>query len=561
VEIEIIVAIIAAGAVIAAALIALIPKFRGKNGNGEGSNTAVASGQGSASGAGVTAGDDSRQIVSSGPVTIHERDPVVGQAIAGLLKENEAKNRQLEAKDEQLAAKDRQIEKLQKLVPSGDQEAAITEAIEALPEQSDIAGGEERIERALRLAAKGDARQAEAIFQDVLDREAAAGAEHNKTAAAAARHMGNLAYLRDTAAAIAAFRRATELDPDDLESWYWLADLALLGGDRGLARVAYEALGNHSRIAQNQRYMMVSRVGVGDILRLGGDSVGALTAFREALAIAERRASAESNNAQRQRDLSVSHNRIGDVLRDQGDVGGALESYRADMAIAGRLAATDPDNAEWQRDLSVSHNKIGDVLLAQGDPGGAKESYGAGIAISERLAAADPDNAEWQRDLSVSHSNIGEVLGALGDLGEALERYGAGMAIAGRLAAADPGNAQWQRDLSVSHDKIGEVLFAQGDLGAALESYGAGMAIREGLAAADPDNAEWQTDVVASCGKMGRLLLEDEATWAEAAGLFERGLAILRPLHEAGKLVDYQMSWIEAMENDLAKARGETPDP
>ena len=113
--------------------------------------------------------------------------------------------------------------------------------------------------------------------------------------------------------------------------------------------------------------------------------------------------------------LSISHDRTGDVLLVQGDFAGALAAYQDDLAIAERLAAQDPGNAQWQGDLSISYERIGDVLLAQGDGDGALRAYRADLAIAERLAEQDPGNAEWQRDLVVSHYKLGVTLLAAGD--------------------------------------------------------------------------------------------------------------------------------------------------
>ena len=104
----------------------------------------------------------------------------------------------------------------------------------------------------------------------------------------------------------------------------------------------------------------------------------------------------------------------------QGDLAGALTSYRDGLAIADRLAKADPGNAGWQRDLSVSYEKIGDVQVAQGDLAGALKSYRDSLAIADRLAKSDPGNAGWQRDLSVSYDKIGDVQVAQGDLAGAL---------------------------------------------------------------------------------------------------------------------------------------------
>jgi hypothetical protein len=49
------------------------------------------------------------------------------------------------------------------------------------------------------------------------------------------------------------------------------------------------------------------------------------------------------------------------VLRSQGDLSGALSAYRQSLAIAEQLAGSDPSNAGWQRDLWVSYVKMARV--------------------------------------------------------------------------------------------------------------------------------------------------------------------------------------------------------
>lgn len=71
----------------------------------------------------------------------------------------------------------------------------------------------------------------------------------------------------------------------------------------------------------------------------------------------------------------MSYEKVGDVQVAQGDLAGALTSYRDSLAIRDRLADADPGNAGWQRDLSVSLNKVGDVQVAQRDLAGALTSY------------------------------------------------------------------------------------------------------------------------------------------------------------------------------------------
>jgi tetratricopeptide (TPR) repeat protein len=121
----------------------------------------------------------------------------------------------------------------------------------------------------------------------------------------------------------------------------------------------------------------------------------------------ERLAKSDPGNSGWQRDLSVSDDKVGDVQVAQGDLAGALTSYRNSLAIRDRLAKSDPGNAGWQRDLSVSYERVGDVQVAQGDLAGALKSYRDSLAIRQRLASLGVRNTQWRNDLGLVIGRIG----------------------------------------------------------------------------------------------------------------------------------------------------------
>ena len=213
-------------------------------------------------------------------------------------------------------------------------------------------------------------------------------------AAELAREQGALAAGRDVRAALAAYLRAAEYEPDDIWTLFTVGDLRL-------------AL---------------------------GDSSAAIRSYQAGMAIAQKLAASDPSNSEWQRDLSVSHNRIGDTQRAQGDLAGALKSYQADMAIAQKLAASDASNRQWQRDLSVSHNKIGNTQSAQNDLAGALTSYQAGMAIRQKLAASDPSNSQWQTDVAQSAWKIGTLKGSQQSIGERRAVLAQGLKILDSLA-------------------------------------------------------------------------------------------------------------------------------
>ena len=110
---------------------------------------------------------------------------------------------QLDVKDRQIADKDEQIK-------------ALTEAITALAKTDAPA---ESINEALQELEQGDTAKAQAIFAEVLRSKEAEGKQANKEAAAAARHLGALAYMNNPKEALIAYQKAVQLDPDDAAGW------------------------------------------------------------------------------------------------------------------------------------------------------------------------------------------------------------------------------------------------------------------------------------------------------------------------------------------------------
>jgi tetratricopeptide (TPR) repeat protein len=470
----------------------------------------------------------------------------------------------------------------------------------------------EAVQQALERVRVGDSVPLEALLREHADRlmELAGGgntleptiatsADLRRLSAEAFRELGALASLRSVDDALAAYRRAAALDPDDTWTWIFISRLERAAGrlvpaaaaaeaaleraeavllqrdqmaalntlgevrvSQGVLAAASEAFWSGKGIAEKfaaadpgnagwQRDLSVSWIKIGVVRVAQGDLAGALAAHTASHAIAEKLAAADPGNANWQRDLSVSWDRIGDVRRAQDDLVGALGAYGAAKAIRDRLAAADPGNAGWQRDLSASWHRIGDVRRAQGDLGSALDAYGAAKAIADKLAAADPGNAGWQRDLSVSWNKLGDMRRAQDDLAGALDAYAAAKAIRDKLAAADPGNAEWQRDLSVSWEKIGDVRVAQDDLAAALDAYMVRHAIAENLAAADPGNAEWQRDLIVSHWRIADVA-EREGVAGRAREHFQAALMITRRLETVGRLAPVDGYFTDALEERLA---------
>jgi hypothetical protein len=92
---------------------------------------------------------------------------------------------------------------------------ALTEAVTALTRQKGLDSV-----NALAQLRENNTEEAETIFAAILERKVAEGQVAYQQAAEAARHLGALAFLHDTAKALTAYRRAVELDPANMDGCF-----------------------------------------------------------------------------------------------------------------------------------------------------------------------------------------------------------------------------------------------------------------------------------------------------------------------------------------------------
>ena len=169
-------------------------------------------------------------------------------------------------------------------------------------------------------------------------------------------------------------------------------------------------------------------------------------------------------------------------------------------------------------------------------------------ALEKRAMVATLDKDDY-----VVIGQAGDIASRLGLREKARQSHQMAGAICERLLLSDPDNTEWQRDLSVSFNKIGDLLMAEGQRTEALERYQSGLAIAERLAAKDPDNTEWQRDLIVSHVKLAEL-----GTPVEAAGYYEKALAIARALATDGRLAPVDAWMIADLEHRLADAKRKT---
>ncbi|MEP6708277.1 MAG: protein kinase, partial [Pyrinomonadaceae bacterium] len=260
-----------------------------------------------------------------------------------------------------------------------------------------------------------------------------------------------------------------------------------------------------------------------------GDSDGALSSYRKALAISETLSGVDPTNVRDRRDLVEMYMSVADLLWAKGDNAGSLDTYRKALSIREALSAADPSNTNDRNQLARNYYFIGQALLKKGDVAGALESYRKALTIAEALEAADPANKKARQIAAVSYLKIADSFALKDDHASALENHRKALSLQQVLTAADPANATLQRQVAIFIGRVGEDQREVGDFVGSIESERQALAIQKQLADADPTNAQIRADLASTYTDIGETFLRMNRSDAALENL-NRAAAVLTEL-------------------------------
>jgi tetratricopeptide (TPR) repeat protein len=269
---------------------------------------------------------------------------------------------------------------------------AMTEAITALPKADAPA---KSIDAALRALERGDTTQAQAIFAEVLQTKEAEGKKANKEAAAAARHLGTLAFLHDTKAALAAYHKAVELDPENADGWNNLGHLFRRTGELAKAEDAYNkvlALG----ITHQDKQEQAAAIGnLGLIYKTRGDLEQADKMYKKAL---------ELNEALgRKEGMANQYGNLGNVYLTRGDLAQSEAMYKKALELTEALGGKEG--------MAAAYGNLGIVYQTRGDLAQAEQMYKKSLELAEALGSKE--------GMANQYGNLGIVYKTRGDMAQA----------------------------------------------------------------------------------------------------------------------------------------------
>lgn len=284
--------------------------------------------------------------------------------------------------------------------------SALTQTVQSLVAQAAGPGGDPAATAALTDLSDGRLDTAEDYYQHMLDTELQNRELASHRAAEAARNLGALAFLHDTQTALAHYRTATDLDPDDPDGWNELGRLFRRLGRLPDALAAYEQVQVIGEIGRDPQILAIATGNKATIHFLQGNLTHAEELFKRTLSACEELEDREGM-ANALGNLGLIYGRWGDVTR-------AEEVHNRSLNICEEIGDLD----------GMSHDigNLGLIYRRRGDLDKAREAHQRAFEINEELGSKE-GMASDLGNLGIVHEELREFDHAIRLYSRALEIF------------------------------------------------------------------------------------------------------------------------------------------
>lgn len=255
-----------------------------------------------------------------------------------------------------------------------------------------------------------------------------------------------------------------------------------------------------------------------------GDTAGAISAYRKALAIREGIAAKDPTLA---RSPIVSYEKVGGAEFAAGNLASAFSHFRKAMEMREQWFRVEPHNADVAQRVAEMAARLCTGLVLLGDTPGALANCRRCDALTNTLLEAHPADVALRTQKAVNMIALGNALRLSGQPKEAADTLQTAVNQFRPLMAVDSTNADLQRRAAIAHAYLANAELDLHDRTAATENYRAAIGLLQGLVSADPSNVRFRTDLTYMLFRQGGLLTQAGRT-QEARASTKRGLAFLR---------------------------------
>jgi len=368
------------------------------------------------------------------------------------------------------------------------------------------------VDDALKAIADGDNSKADVFFDLLITDRSSAINE----AAELFRQKGALWYGSDSSKAIAAYKRATELDGANVTGWNHLGGLYNRVGNFNDAHSAYQKVLDLSMNSGDKSDQSLALSGMGNVFHAQCDFGKAIEMYQKSLIIDKELGSKDG--------MGASYSNIGGILHAQGDLDQALSLYNSSLSLF-----KSTDNSEATASI---YSNMGLIFQDQSELGQAMQMY------QKALATNGVDGSK--HIIASVYGNMGIVFNAQGDLDQAMQMYQKSLGLYIRLSIKE-GEAN-------QYGNMAGIYLAQEDLGQAMQMYQKALHLFDQLGHSQGKASQYSSIGVV----LQRIDKLDEALW-----MHRKALAINNELCSKKYMaVNYvNMGIIFKLQGDLDQAR------
>ncbi len=214
----------------------------------------------------------------------------------------------------------------------------------------------------------------------------------DKEAAAAARHLGALAYLNSPQEALVHYQKAVQLDPDNAEGWNQLGNLLRRTGELARAEEAFRKVLALAQAHQDKEKQAWAYGNLGLVYQTRGDLDKAEEMHRKALEL-NKTLGSEQGIAQALGNLGIVYWKSGELDKAEG-------MYRKSLNISEAL--------DLKQESANQYTNLGIVYKQRGNMEQAEEVWKKSLSLYQEMGAEQHPDAKkvqsWLDELTQQRS-------------------------------------------------------------------------------------------------------------------------------------------------------------
>jgi len=307
---------------------------------------------------------------------------------------------------------------------------------------------------------------------------------------------------------------------------------------------------------------------VGQVLHVQGDSQGALAQFRQCVALREALLKAHPHDVIYKRNLMIGYGHVGDTLGgpgfyNLGDSEGARSYYRKAVAIGEEIYNADPHDSTAKFDLAAGLGRLGMVDVPNSGLADSLAALQRSVRMLETLVAADPDKLSVKIQLARAQEYTGHRLRGLRRYAEAIASYRRSVALSDSMLEADPTSRVALCQAVASGRGMATAIALAGDRDGSLRQARATIARAQAGVNAGPDKRSRQRYAAESTMELGSVYeilakqspaSRERQDWEAARSALQQAISQLDAAMADGKLTSVDAADRERAQNLLAEA-------